>query len=150
MPTEYEQNQQLDELVAAVLEEQEFGPLRDHGVKIASCLKIKMDDNDEYVPSTGDPVQLKKVGPPFLAFIDYNYVLVFDAFAWNNHSHRRAASIHKALMRIKLRVTDSGVIKLGTRAPEIQEFTATLRRYGAYNEELAALMRAAEDLNRVI
>lgn len=148
MPTEYEPNQQLEQLVSEVLSEPDFHSLVEHEVKVASCLKIKMNDDEEYVQSPGDAAQLKKVGPPFTAFIDQHFILVFDAYAWNNFPQRRSAAIHKALMRVKLKISDSGDIKLGTRAPDVQEFTATLRRYGAYNDELTALMRAAEDINR--
>jgi hypothetical protein len=150
MPTEYEPNQQLETLVAEVMNEPDFHSLVEHEVKVASCLKIKMNEDEEYVQSSGDAAQLKKVGPPFTAFIDQNFILVFDAYAWNNFPQRRSAAIHKALMRVKLKITDSGDIKLGTRAPDVQEFTATLRRYGAYNDELTALMRAAEDVSRLL
>ena len=148
MPTEYEPNQQLELLVTEVLEDPDFHALLEHEVKVTSCLKIKMNEDEEYVQSPGDAAQLKKVGPPFTAFIDQHFILVFDAYAWNNFPQRRSAAIHKALMRVKLKISESGVIKLGTRAPDVQEFTATLRRYGAYNDELTALMRAAEDINR--
>lgn len=148
MPTDYEPNQQLEQLVIEVLNGSDFNALREHEVKIASCLKIKINDDEEYVQSPGDAAQLKKVGPPFTAFIDHHFILVFDAYSWNNFPQRRSAAIHKALMRIKLKISDSGDIKLGTRVPDVQEFTATLRRYGAYNDELTALMQAAEAISQ--
>jgi hypothetical protein len=150
MPTEYEQNNELDELVQRVLNEPDFSALVTHEVAITSCLKIKMNEDSEYVASKGDTAQLKKVGAPFSAFIDKNYIIVFDAYAWHNFPNRREAVIHKALMRISVRLTDSGDVKFGNRAPDVQEFTATLRRYGTYNDELTALVQAAEDLGRML
>ena len=150
MPTEYEQNNELDELVQRVLNEPDFSARVTHEVAITSCLKIKMNEDSEYVASKGDTAQLKKVGAPFNAFIDKNYIIVFDAYAWHNFPNRREAVIHKALMRISVRLTDSGDVKFGNRSPDVQEFTATLRRYGTYNDELTALVQAAEDLGRML
>ncbi len=150
MPTEYEQNNELDQLVQRVLNEPDFSALVTHEVAITSCLKIKMNDDSEYVASKGDAAQLKKVGAPFNAFINKNYIIVFDAYAWHNFPNRREAAIHKALMRISVKLTDSGEVKFGNRLPDVQEFTATLRRYGTYNDELTALVQAAEDLGRML
>jgi|688.fasta_scaffold165520_2 hypothetical protein len=152
MPTEYEQNTELDGLVQRVLSEPDFSSLVTHEVSITSCLKIKMNEDSEYVASKGDAAQLKKVGPPFSAFIDKHYIVVFDAYAWHNFPNRREAAIHKALMRISVRLTDSGEIKFGNRTPDVQEFTATVRRYGQYSDELVAfaLASASEELGRII
>jgi hypothetical protein len=150
MPTEYEQSSELEQLVNDVLSESDFTALVTHGVSITSCLKIKMNSDNEYVASKGDPAQLKKVGAPFNAFIDKHYIVVFDAYAWQNFPAKREAAIHKALMRISIKLTDSGEVKLGSRSPDVQEFTATVRRYGNYNPELEALSMANAELNRIM
>ena len=150
MPTEYECSSELSAVVEEVLGEPEFEALGSHNIKITSCLKIKTDGDGEPVKSKGDAAQLKKVGPPFSAFIDKQFIIVFDSYHWLNFVQRRAAAVHKALMRIKVQVKDNGDISVGTRQPDVQEFTATLRRYGAYNDELAVLMQAAAEINRML
>jgi hypothetical protein len=148
MPTEYEQNQELDTLVQTVLEYPEFHALVENEVSITSCLKIKMDADQEYVASKGDAAQLKKVGAPFVAFIDKKFIIVFDV--WHNFPAKRESAIHKALMRIHVKLSDSGEVKLSSRAPDVQEFTATVRRYGQYNEELQALNSANIELQQML
>jgi hypothetical protein len=150
MPTEFEQSSELEQLVNDVLSESDFTALVTHGVSITSCLKIKMNSDNEYVASKGDPAQLKKVGAPFSAFIDKHYIVVFDAYAWQNFPAKREAAIHKALMRISIKLTDSGEVKFGSLSPDVQEFTATVRRYGNYNPELEALSIANAELNRLM
>lgn len=150
MPTEYEQNQELDNLVQSVLEYPEFHALVDNEVSITSCLKIKMDADQEYVASKGDAAQLKKVGAPFVAFIDKKFIIVFDAYAWHNFPGKRESAIHKALMRIHVKLSDSGEVKLSSRVPDVQEFTATVRRYGQYNDELQALNSANIELQQML
>ena len=148
--TDYAPNQQLETLVAEVIQLNDFHLLRQHDLSITSCLKIKIKEDGEYAKCKGDPVQVKKVSGPFAAFIEHHFIVVYDAYEWNNFESRRSAQIHRALMRIKVKVSDSGNLSFGTRQPDIQEFEATLRHYGPYNEGLTAIMRAAEALRNVV
>src|SRR5574343_237548 len=147
MPVEYELNTGLDEMVQSIANDPrfpEFSPLREHEVKLKSCLKMKLDQNDEPVPPVGEMAELKKQGQIHQLFLQAHYILVFDYFTWVNPSasdNLKRAIIHRALMRIKIKETTAG-ISFGTRRPDINEFQATVLRFGAWNNELAAFKAA--------
>jgi hypothetical protein len=109
---------------------------------------MKHNKEDEEVESIPEGATTKKVSQPFRTFCEADAILVFDHFHWVNSPGRRLPFIHRALMRIKVTVTDSGDVKLGTRKPDVQEFGATLRRFGLYSSELEALNLAARDTVR--
>lgn len=150
MSTEFEQDRGLAEAIDRVLATPDFESFRTFRVKVSSCLKVKQDEDGEYVRSPGGPTQLKKVSGHYTAFMSEHYVLVYDAYHWHNFVQSREANIHKALMHVKISQSQSGEMKLGTRPPDVQEFTATLRRYGAYNDELRTLILAAQDVATLI
>lgn len=152
MAVEYEVNQELTDLIAEMVAEQpEFSALSVNQINIVGCLKIDMVNETDYKPCKGPPAVAKKVSSHYTAFLnDTKYVLIFDAGTWHNHPQRRSAAIHRALMRIGVSVTDSGKVKLSPRSPDVQEFTATIRRYGpslaTSDEYLRSFLTAARQV----
>ena len=146
MPVEYELNPGLQELVNNVVSNEEFTEfqgIRNHELIIKSCLKIKLDENEEPVRPEGEIAEVKKVGALHQAFIEGDFILVMDYYAFLNfNDNLKKAAIHKALMKIKIKESESGRISYGTRKPDIQEFQATIVRFGAWSETLSAFQQA--------
>lgn len=132
MAVEYESSQEITDLIDSMIAEQpEFSGLAVNNIKIVGCFKIDMANETDYKPCKGPAAVIKKISSHYTAFLDdFKYVLVFDAGVWQNHPQQRGPAVHKALMRIGVNVDDNGKVKLSTRQPDVQEFTATLRRYG--------------------
>lgn len=146
MPVEYELNTGLQEIVDQVVNNPdftEFAQIRNHELIIKSCLKIKLDENDEPVRPEGEIAELKKIGPLHKVFIQGDFILVMDYYGFLNFGDNlKKAAIHKALMKIKVKESDSGRITYGTRKPDIQEFQATIVRFGAWSETLSTFREA--------
>jgi len=142
MGTSYEVNAGLQKAIDALLEDisiAEFSPIREHQIKVLSCTKNKLNEEDEPVQTAGDTVQVKKVSDLHQAFIDGHYLVVMDGYVFDHvDDGQLQAILHSALMRIKVEPTESGV-KLGTRKPDIQVFQATIHRFGAYTDDLLSL-----------
>lgn len=134
MPTEYELSSDLQELVDQVLNSEAFGeftPLRQAETIIKSCLKVKLGRDDEPVKPEGELAEVKKVSALHHVFIQADFLLVFDYYTWINFNDAvKKEVIHKALMKIRVKVSDSGVISYGTRKPDICEFRETIVRFG--------------------
>lgn len=149
MPVEYEISEPLQELVDQVLNNQEFTeftPLREAECVIKSCLKVKLDKNDEPVQPKGAWAEIKKIGPLHRAFIQGNFILALDFYVFTNMAPDiQRAAIHKALMGIKVNLKDDGSVAYSTRKPEIQEFQATIVRFGAWAPGLSELRQALID-----
>jgi hypothetical protein len=139
MPTEYEQNDEIQTAIVDMLGQEGFAdlnPIREHEVKILSALCIRTDKNGEDAECKGDPVTLKKVGAMEKLFVDADYIVVIDRTTWNTASEvKQHAIIHRGLSKIDIKVT-KGAIMLGTKKPDIVEFSTTLGHFGAYNEPL--------------
>jgi len=150
MPTEYDiAPDELDDSVQTMLTYGEFSQLRDAEIRLKVCLLIKTDKDGEPVASKGDAVVLKKV-PPFLSPIcTPHFVVLIDNYALANFPQRIDAAIHKALSRVEAKVTETG-IKWATKSPDVQEFTATIRRFGLHNDLLRDLMAAADEFASVV
>lgn len=140
MPTEYVESKELTNALTdflGELEYTEFNPIRDTELKIQICLVVRQNAEGEDVPPKGDPVALKKVTPLERVYIDADYILTVDNYAWNHAKTKQEqdAMLHRGLMQIDIQSTEKGV-KLKTRKPEIREFSATVGRFGAYHERL--------------
>jgi hypothetical protein len=139
MPTEYIQDKELADAVTDMLADDtyhEFDPIRNHEVKIESCLCVRVDDKGENAAPKPEPATLKKVGAVEKLFVDADYILVVDNSAWVEANEvQKGAIIHRGLMKINIEAGE-GKIKIGTRKPNIVEFTETVARFGAYNEPL--------------
>ena len=144
---EYDLNKDLSTALAemqANVEFTEFNELRENEIIVLACVRIRMDDDGETQPCKGDVVMLKKVTPLEKLFITKkpHYFMVVDHHAWTNaHETARAAMLHRGLMRIAVEKGETG-IKLGMRKPDIAEFTATVRRFGAFSDVLCDLRDA--------
>lgn len=149
MPTEFEFSpefqQVVDRLIASCVD---FAPLRDHEVRVKSCLKIRLDDDEQPVPYKGDPVTLHRCSPVQKIFMEADYYLIAD-YGWFSSSGTAMAPLHKALMRIHVKVGQEKVT-LATRSPEIQEFTATIRRYGPWTDQIRSLINAAVETADIV
>lgn len=146
MPVEYELNPGLQELVDQVVQNQdytEFQQIRNHELIIKSCLKIKLGEDEEPVRPEGEIAEVKKVGALHQAFIECDFIVVLDYYAFLNfNDNLKKAAIHKALMKIKIKESESGRISYGTRKPDVQEFQATIVRFGAWSESLSSFREA--------
>lgn len=156
--TEYVKDEELENAATDMLgrlDYTEFNPIREHEVKIEYCMKIRQNKDGENEPCKGDPTTLKKVGQVERLFCDADYILIVDNSAWQscNSTVQQEAIIHRGLMKINIDTSEKG-IKVTTRKPDIVEFTATVMRFGAYNDPLLnfreafslAAKRVAEEL----
>jgi hypothetical protein len=108
----------------------EFGPIRDHEVGIAAVLKIKMTPELELAQNSGLAVKLVKLNDVARLFTEKPYVVVVCAYFWAQASERdKNLSLHKALMQIEIAQEDDS-ISYKTRKPDVQEFSATMIRFG--------------------
>jgi hypothetical protein len=142
MPVEYEKDEKLEAMVADLVTNPayaEFSLLRQHHVKLISCLKVKMDENDEPIKPKGELVELKKQSPLHQVLLDAHYIVVFDYYTWVNPSASESfkkAMIHRALMKINVKDNEEGVVSFGIRRPDVTEFQATVVRFGPFTDEL--------------
>jgi hypothetical protein len=141
MPIEYSINKGLQDALSSMLCDMslaEFTPLRDSGIKVLACTKVKFQDEEEQ-PCSGDPVSVRKVSDLHRVFIDGHYLLVADQYTFSHSNELQLkALLHSALMRISVENTESG-LKLGIRKPDIMAFQATINRFGAYTDALLGL-----------
>lgn len=162
MPIEFELSPEIqadvDELVATEAYA-EFDNLRLHEVKIGACTKIKIGDDDmELKPTPGPAVKLTKVSDLMGVFTDSKYLVCVCAYFWQHAPvSERQSALHKALMGIDV-VQKGDAVRYKTRRPDVNEFSATLTRFGptpavarlldiyrAAAEETAALVRSGRD-----
>lgn len=145
MPTEYVRDQEMQDAVTDMLTKEsfaEFNPIREHEVKIEVCSCVRTTKEGENAEAKEEPVMLKKIGPLEKVFVNADYIIVVDNSAWAEANEiQRNAIIHRGLMKINIEVKE-GKIKVGTRKPNIVEFTETIVRYGTYREPLLNLREA--------
>lgn len=143
MPTEYANDKEVENAVTDMLADDaynEFDPLRNHEVKINTCIVVRTTKEGEDVPCKGDPVVLKKISPLEKLFIDADYILVVNNSAWKSASSTivQQAMLHKGLMKINVEAVDGGAT-LSVRKPDVVEFSATMNRFGPYTDNLISL-----------
>lgn len=142
--TEYVIEQDLTDLVADVLSNQDYvdlKSLRICGVIIHACMKIQMDDEDQPVKCKGNPVTLKKFGPAERLFIrdDAHLMLVFDFGTWENCSVvEREYYIYRALVSLSAEEKDD-VLKFTKHKPDVTEHLSTLVLFGGKVNDLKSL-----------
>jgi hypothetical protein len=134
MPVEYELSREIQEALDEMLwntDYTEFEDLRTNEVAVAGAIKVKMNEADmEIQPIPGPAVKLVKLNDVARLFTDKHYVVVVDAYFWQHSSrNERLVGLHRALMQIQVDRQDD-VVKLKTRRPDVQEFSATLIRFG--------------------
>lgn len=134
MPVEYELSSEIQEALDEMLcstDYAEFQDLRTNEVAVAGATKIKMSEADmEIQPIPGPAVKLVKLNDVARLFTDKHYAVVVDAYFWRCSSdNEKLVGLHRALMQIQVDRQDD-VIKLKTRRPDVQEFSATLIRFG--------------------
>lgn len=145
MPTEYVEDQAMSDAVTEMLGElsyTEFNPIREHEVKIEVRSCVRTDKDGGNAEPKAEPIVLKKVGPLERTIVDTDYIIVVDNSAWELANEiQRNAIIHRGLMKVNIEAGE-GSIKIGTRKPNIVEFTETIVRFGAYHEPLLNLREA--------
>jgi hypothetical protein len=145
--TEYDFDKELSDMLEDMIADtnfSEFNELRDLAIVVLPCVKVRMDKDGETQACKGDPVTVKKVGPVERIFMTKkpHFLVVVDYGAWGEANEKiRQAMLHRGLMRIVAEKTDDGM-KIGTRKPDIVEFTMTVERFGAFNEHLLNLREA--------
>ena len=153
MPTHYDRNTDLDELVEALLRYEEFSYYRDNSIEVVSALLVKTNKDGECVKSK-TRAALKKVNPLFSLFFPgrrglATYIVVVDNYIWSNSDRDYvSAAVHHALMSLEVHIKDSGEIVLKKRALDVAEYRRTARRYGTWNEDITlftAALAAAGD-----
>lgn len=146
MPVDYELSADLDSRLAAMLLLEEFTNFATHNVTFKAALKVTVDgESEDLVPCKGSRADLKKVSPLFDLYVNATYVLVFDAYTWlHSNDVYKDAVMHRALMGLQIKVSDSGKVSVVSRPPDICEFRKTVSRYGAWNDDVASFQALLE------
>lgn len=84
------------------------------------------------------PGAIYKVNPMYRYLTGFDFIVEVALEVWNEYNpNQRVALIDHLLMRIETKDDDeSGDIKYGLRAPEIQEFAEVYARHQAWNSDL--------------
>jgi hypothetical protein len=153
MPTEYELDEGLTAKIQSLIDNPElaeFSLLRQFAIKVEGCLKVRLDKHGEPLPSKGKKVEVKKTPAVFSLLVQPQYVVVVDYGFWIDQMvsevHKKAL-LHHALMQLNVEPTTDGK-KLGIRKPDVIEFAATAKRYGAWTSELATFRQILADFPR--
>jgi len=131
---EYEISTEVQEALNEMLwstDYAEFQDLRMNEIAVAGATKIKMNEpNMEIQPAPGPAVKLVKLNDIARLFTDKHFVIVVDTYFWRHSSDaEKLVGLHRALMQIQVNRQDD-VVKLKTCRPDVQEFSATLIRFG--------------------
>lgn len=115
----------------------EFNPIREQEVEILTLIKTQTDSKGEHVEPKGNPVVCKKIPPAYQLLTKGKYLIVGDYYFWTHATDlQKNAAIHRALSTVGVERSKKGLIVLKTRKPDVQEFRATIARFGAWNEPL--------------
>lgn len=137
--TEYVTDDELTKAVSGLLSNEEvpLADLRDNGVIILCCFKIRMDDDGETEPPKGSPVKLKKLSDLERLFVTDNahYILTMDYHFWkNSNQQQQLATLFDLLMDIKPEASEAG-LKLSKRDSDVPfRHAATVQLFGSWNE----------------
>jgi len=142
MPIEYAKSQEMEDAVIALISDtayEEFNPIRELELGFQVAAKVKMNTNGEQEATSGEPVVLRRIGPSDAVFLSGHYKVYICDLRWREASDvGRKAMLHRALMRIEIAHTDSG-IKIKTRKPDVVTFQQTIIRFGAWEDQLIQL-----------
>jgi hypothetical protein len=113
--------------------------IRQNEVKIVPVMKSRVNNDGEHEQNPGLTAKLVKVSDLWKLFTDAKFLLVVDYYFFSTATPKaREAILHNTLCEIDVTVTD-GAVKCGTKKPEITVFAATLKRFGAFSDELLEL-----------
>jgi hypothetical protein len=145
MATEYNIDAELQNLIDDMTGNvgyREFNELRKHDIGIVGLLVTKTDTNGDSVPAKGDPVKIVKISPAIKPLVrnGAQYAMYVNNYEWTCQEGlaTREVLVHRALMGIDVQEV-KGKIKLGKRKPDINEFSATIMRFGAYSNDLLGI-----------
>lgn len=154
---EYELSTEIQESVDEMLwstDYTEFGDLRTNEIGVSCATKIKMNPADlEIQPAPGPAVKLVKLNDAARLYTDKRFVIVVDAYFWRHASDaEKLIALHKALMQIQVDRQDDNV-RVKTRRPDVQEFSATIARFGptlAFQRILQVLQSASREVAGIV
>lgn len=146
--TSFTLDKDLDKVVKAIIDGSKhpaLNPIREQELKITPVLKIRTNKDGEHEQNPGAPAKIIKVNDMWKLFTDAHYILVMDYYCFNHASETaRDAIIFNALCEVEVKAKE-GEIKLATKKPDLQIFTATIQEYGAYDDILIGLKQWMND-----
>lgn len=145
--TEYEDNHEFTKAVQSMLADKtltEFIPLREQNIKLFALLSIRTDAQGEHVEAKGTPIVCKKIPPHFEVLTKGQYLIIGDYYFWTHANEiAQQAALHRALMQIEIeKDEEKKTVKLKSRKPDVQEFSTTVARFGAWNDALLGFREA--------
>jgi Putative phage metallopeptidase len=156
--TEYEPSKDLDQEIEKLLNDKALtalNPIREHDITIFSLLRVRTDSKGEHVEPKGATITCARIPAPYRKIMTGDYLIIADYYYWTHADGKdRDGTLYHALCHINVENTKNGLIKVGTRKPEIQLFHSELVAYGARNEIILdmreALKLAANESAKVL
>lgn len=145
--TEYSVNEGMQQALTDMLRDTaitELAPLRKANLVFLVAAMAKTDKDDQPVPTSGEPIVLRKVGPADAIFMEGHYKLYIDDFRWSEMDKRKqSAMLHRTLTSIVVE-TDKKGVKLSRRKPDVIAFLDNIDRYGAWEDPLVDMRERLE------
>ncbi len=142
MAVEYAPNEEMTQAVSNLignLDYAEFAPIREQELLFLVASMVKTDKEGETLPTTGEPVIVRRVGPADAVFIQGHFKVYICNTRWDEASElQRKAMLHRALMRVDVEKGEES-IKIGMRKPDVCTFQQTIVRFGAWEDDLIIL-----------
>jgi hypothetical protein len=146
---QYEDDAELSKLVTQLMK-QHHQPLITNKVRIKAVLKVKMNDQDELVPSQSDRVKLSRVNALYASHVNADFVITVDAKWWKEGDARtRQPVLNFALCGIEVVGEEGKKKKLKTRRPDIIDYSMNVRLYGVYEQPLQNVLEFANGVSGV-
>lgn len=146
MPIEYAPNDEMSNALVDLIsnpEFSEFTPIRDQDLLFLVASAVKTDKDGGALPTSGDPVIVRRVGPADAVFLQGHFKVYICNLRWDEaNALQRQAMLHRALMRVDVEVDGEGAeksIKIRMRKPDVSTFQQTIVRFGAWEGELITL-----------
>ena len=118
---------------------EEFAPIREQELLFLVASMVKMDSEGEALPTVGEPVIMRRVGPADAVFIQGHFKVYICNTRWDEANElQRRAMLHRALMRVEVEKTEKS-IKIKMRKPDVSTFQQTIVRFGAWENDLVVL-----------
>ncbi len=133
----YEHDKDLDQYVYDYIQRiSDLKHLFDEEIGIIACFCVRMDKEGQPVAGNTEPVKLRKISPAYKCFIDADFLVIVEKYAWDNSDTRRNdAMLHGVLTNIVIqkKESDSGEMTVRTKIKkhDHQFNTSTLKLYGA-------------------
>jgi len=139
---EYALNKEMTEAIIAMVNNEayeEFAPIREQELRFQIASMVKTNTEGEQLPTSGEPVVVRRVGPADAVFMQGHYKIYICQKRWDEANElQQKAMLHRALMRINIEKKEEG-IKLSLRKPDVATFQQTIVRFGAWEENLILL-----------